>query len=433
MILPLNTKPQPPKILLSIFRPSVLVSIAICFVPVCYGQTLTLDNILDSIELYHPSVKMYDAKIRSSDAAATGAKNWMPPQIAAGLWMTPYNSRLWKKDEMGNAGMGQYMISAEQMFPNKKYNEANEAYMKAMSSVEDENKQATLNDLFAAAKKSYYETIILNKKLSVLDESEKLLQFMITNAETRYKNGLGKISAYYKAKASLGDIGNMRIALRNEIIQRRIILNTLMNRDRSVTFELDTNYALKDYSTWRFDSTLFYNNRSDLKAIDRDVDLAYLQQKVEKESMKPQFGVEYDHMIGLGGAPTMFSLMGMMKLPLNWSTRMNKSNIESLKWKAVALQHEKESMANEYAGMADGMQADLAAKKQQVRLYNESILPALKKNYESMLLGYQQNTEELFELFDAWQALNNARLQYLDQLQELLVLQVELEKLLQVK
>ncbi|HEY2728047.1 MAG TPA: TolC family protein, partial [Parafilimonas sp.] len=275
------------------------------------AQTLELNDILDSVQQSYPSLKMYDAQIQSLDAAAKGARNWMPPQVGAGFWMTPYNTSLWNGTKAeGNIpaqnGTGSYMISAEQMFPNKKYNDANEDYMKAMSSVEKENKQATLNELFAAAKKNYYEWIIIEKKLSILDESKKLLQFMITNAETRYKNGLGKISAYYKAKASLGNIENMRVELQNEMLQKRIALNTLMNRDKLTDFAVDTNYVIKDYSTMVFDSSLFYNNRSDIKAIDKNIQLAYLQQNIEKANLKPQFGVQYAHMFGFGGSPMMF-------------------------------------------------------------------------------------------------------------------------------
>ena len=95
-----------------------------------FAQTLKLQDILDSIQQSYPSLKIYDAEIQSLDAAAKGARSWMPPQISTGLWMTPYNTNLWKADGSGNTGMGQYMISAEQVFPNKKYNEANENYMK---------------------------------------------------------------------------------------------------------------------------------------------------------------------------------------------------------------------------------------------------------------------------------------------------------------
>ncbi len=73
----------------------------------------------------------------------------------------------------------------------------------------------------------------------------KLLNFMIESAELRYKNNLGKLNSYYKAKAALGKIENQREMLENEVKQHQINLNTLMNRDRSEQFTVDTNYTLK--------------------------------------------------------------------------------------------------------------------------------------------------------------------------------------------
>ncbi len=401
-------------------------------------KILKLDDILDSVQQSYPSLRMYDAEIQSLDAAAKGARNWMPPEVSAGLWMTPYNTGLWNGTKAeGNMpaqpGMGSLMIGVEQMFPNKKYNDANEAYMKAMSSVTKENKEAALNDLFAAAKKNYYEWIVIEKKLAVLADDQKLLEFMITDAETRYKNGLGKISAYYKAKASLGNIENMRVELQNEITQRRIALNTLMNRNKLTTFSVDTNYTIKDYSATVFDSTLFYNNRSDIKAVNQNIQLAYLKQDIERQSMKPEFGIQFSHMMPYGNAPTLFTAMGVVKIPMNWSTRANKANIESLDFKAQSLQEQQAAMANEYSGAAYQMQQDIVAKKKQVQLFADNILPAIRKNYQSTQLAYEQNTEELFELYDAWETLNNTQLEYLNQLQQLLSMQVDLEKLLEIK
>ena len=106
------------------------------------AQTLKLDAIIDSINISHPVVKMYNNEIRSMDEAAKGAKSWMPPEVSTGFWMVPYNSKLWKKDDMGGTGMGQYMIGGQQMFPNKKKQNADAAYMQAMSSVEKEKKNA---------------------------------------------------------------------------------------------------------------------------------------------------------------------------------------------------------------------------------------------------------------------------------------------------
>jgi outer membrane protein TolC len=68
-----------------------------------------------------------------------------------------------------------------------------------------------------------------------------------------------------------------------------------------------------------------------------------------------------------------------------------------------------------------------------LQLFEGNIIPALKRNYQIMQLAYEQNTGELFELFDAWQTLNMTQLDYLDQLQELLNLQVQMDKILEQK
>ena len=128
-----------------------------------------------------------------------------------------------------------------------------------------------------------------------------------------------------------------------------------------------------------------------------------------------------------------YSLMGMLKVPLKNSSRMNKANIESLKWKANALQSQKEMMVNELSGMAYGMRNELELKKKQLKLYEGKIIPALRNNYKTMQLGYEQNTEELFMLYDAWETLNMTQLAWLDILNDALKLQVTLERLMERK
>jgi outer membrane protein TolC len=398
------------------------------------GQMLKLNAIIDSIVLLHPVVKMYDNEIRSMDEAAKGAKSWMPPEFTTGLWMVPYNPALWKKGNMAQTGMGQYMIGGQQMLPDKKKQNADAAYMNAMSSVEKEKKNASLNELVNAAKGYYYDWIILKKKLLVLQENQKILDFMIRNAEIRYKNGLGKIGAYYKAKAELGKLQNMQLMIENDIKEKRIGINTLMNKNAMDNFDIDTVYQVNDYSTLVFDSLLFYKSRSDLKAIDKDISLTYLKQETERQSLNPQFGIRYEHMFGFGGSPMQYSLMGMLKLPLaKWSSKMSKANIESLKWKANALQSQKEMMVNEYSGMGYSMRNEMLLKQKQLKLFEDNIIPALRNNYKTMQLGFEQNTEELFMLYDAWEALNMTQMEYLDLQGQVLKLQVSLDRLIEKK
>jgi outer membrane protein TolC len=257
---------------------------------------------------------------------------------------------------------------------------------------------------------------------------------MIKNAEIRYKNNLGKVSSYYKAKAALGNVESMLIMLENEMTQKRAALNTLMNRDKTIVFDIDTSYTIRDYSSTTFDSTDFIQARSDIRAIDRDIQLTALQQDVEKAKLKPEFGIRFDHMFGFGGLPMQYSVIGMVKLPMaKWSSRASKANVESLRWKVESLNEQKQTLINESSGATFGIQNEIQSRQKQIKLYEENIIPALKKNFQTMQLAYENNTEELFELYDAWETLNMTQLQYLDQLQQLLLMQVELERVLEIK
>jgi outer membrane protein TolC len=416
-----------------ILMPFFLISI-----PGKAQQQLSLAEVLDSINIANPFLKMFDYDIRSMDEAAKGARSWMSPELGAGFFMTPYNVSRWKKmdDGMGGftEGMGQFMISAQQMFPNKKKQDAEANYMQAMSSVEKEKKKYSLNQLYSEAKKNYYDWVVIQKKIAVVDQNEKLLKFMIQSAELRYKNGLEKINAYYKAKAALGNLEKMKVMLLNEVLQKKIALNTLMNREKLAEFSVDTTYRVKDYATYLFDTINFISARSDLKAVEKEIQLNHLKYTAEKAKLKPEFGIRYDHMFGFGGLPMQYTLMGMVKIPLTrGASRMYKANMESIKWKNEGLQQQKRMILNDAAGMAYGMQNEIIAKQKQIRLYDEKIIPALRNNYSTYQLAYEQNTEELFMLFDAWETLNMTQIEYLDQLKELLLMQVELERILEIK
>jgi outer membrane protein TolC len=388
---------------------------------------LSLDSIRAVIGRNHPALQSSDALVRSLDEGAKGARNWEAPQVSTGWWMTPYDPSLWKR------GDGSYMVSAEQMFPNKRRQDAEEAYMRGLSSVEKANKGAVTNELFAAAGRAYYRWVVAAHRMDVLDEDAKLLDFMIRDAELRYKNNLGKIGAYYKAKAALGDLASRRIGLENEAEQARIALNTLMNRDKGMVFEVDTalspGAASASDSGAIADSAGLLERRSDIRAVSERIRLNGLEQTAEEAKRRPEFGLRYDHMFGFGGAPMTYTLMATVRLPMfAWASRASRANVESLKWKTQSLEDEREAMVNEATGAAYSLQRALDAKRRQVAVLEEQVLPALTKNFQTLELAYEQNTEELLSVYDAWETLDNTRMDYWDGVEQVLLMQVELKR-----
>jgi outer membrane protein TolC len=396
-------------------------------------QSLSMQEIQSAIEKNHPTLKMLDAEARSMNEAAKGAYSWDAPLLGAGFFQVPYDPGRWKSMN-GEPGMGAIMISAQQMFPNKKRQTAEFNFMDAQSTVELQKKDVVKNELLFTARKNYYDWIVLEKKLKVLDENDRLLKFMMQSAEIRYKNGLGKISAYYKAKAALANVENMQLMLRSEIEQKRIAINIVMNRNTDEAFLVDTNYIWLNLNKAMFDSAALMKQRSDIKVIDRNIEVNSLQRKAELAKLKPEFGVQFNHMMGWARQPVMFTAMAMVKFPMaKWSSKMNKAKAESLVWQNEALKSQQQIIINEAAGMANSSYTELQLKKKQMLLYEQQIIPALRRNFQTMQLGYEQNTEELFELFDAWEALNMTQMDYLDQLQKALQMQAELMKIMEMK
>ena len=396
------------------------------------AQTLSLDAVLTNIKTNNPQLKMYDADIQSMDAAAKGAKSWMAPQVETGFFMTPYNSKLWKADEMG-PGMGSYMVGVTQMIPNARKLKSDFNYMNAMSSVEKENKGYTINQLKALAKTNYYQWLVLNKKIKIADDNLLLLDYMIKSMEIRYQYNMDKLPTYYKAKSQYGALQSMIVMLQNDISQKRIMLNTLMARDKNTLFEIDETYKLNDFDAIKADTTSLSQNRSDVKAIEKTMVLNQLKIETEKAKLLPEFGVKYDHMFAFGEQPKQFSLMGMITIPMPWSTKMNKANINSFKIKNEGLNWQKQMILNEAAGMISGMNTELINLKKQYDIAEKNIIPALKRNYDTAILAWQNNTGDLFVVLDAWEALNMAQIDALDKLQNILSTQVEIEKQLEIK
>ena len=218
-----------------------------------------------------------------------------------------------------------------------------------------------------------------------------------------------------------------------EISQKRNELNTLLNRSVNTLFEVDSTYSIESYEKIMIDTSIISNNRSDYKVISKNIEVLRSKQIFEYSKRLPDFGIKFDHMVPFGTDPQQFSLMAMVSIPIvPWSSKMYKSSVLGLNFEIDALKAQQQILLNEVSGNMQNLKIMLQSKKQQLELYENNIMPAMKKNYELSLLAYEQNTEELFMVLDAWQNYKLIQLSYYDQLMELLALQIEYEKQLQL-
>lgn len=399
------------------------------------AQKMSLDSILNIIKSNNSELGSYDAQINAYNEYAKGAKSLEPPQVGAGFFMTPYNPKMLVPDAMNNAdAMGSFMISAQQMFMNPKKLNANATYMKGMSAIDSAMQKSMRNELFSMAKMNYYEWLFMKKKLLVLNESEELLNYLIKATELKYTYGMDKLNSYYKAKAMLGEIQTMKVMVEQEIKQNIIALNTLMNRDKNSSFDIDTNYVLKNYELNVIDSSSIIKNRSDYSVFSKNINLLKTKQSYEYSKRLPDFGIKYDHMVAFGNAPQQFSIMAMITIPIvPWSAKMYKSTVAGLDFEIKSVKEKQDNFVNQVSGNLEEIKIQIKGKKQQIALSEKIIIPSMNKNYQTELLAYEQNTEMLFMVLDAWQNLKVVQLMYLDQLMELLSLQIQYEKQMEIE
>ena len=398
----------------------MIVSLLLCMAGLSVNaQRLPLDSVLARVSA-NPALIAYDAKVSAQDAYATGAKSLDAPKVSAGQYQVPY--------QLSPNG-GAFMIQAEQMFTNPAKLKAKEDYMKGLSKVTAADKGYLKNQLIAQTKQYYYDRVVLEKKLTLLQHTQGLLEYMLKDANIRLTYGKEKLPNIYKAKAELFELDNTREQLNNEISQKNIMLNTLMNRDKQATFLVDTNYILRDYETTLTDTATLANTRSDIKGINRSIDLQQLNAQMEYARRKPDFGIQAAHMQSYGGSANQYVLMGSVTIPIvPWASKEYKANLKGIHYEVEELQQKKLDILNQAQGQLAGLRTDMSSKKRQLKNYDQNIIPALQNGYKTALLAYDQNTGDLPSVLDGIKSLQMVRMEALDRLQELLTLQVAYER-----
>jgi cobalt-zinc-cadmium efflux system outer membrane protein len=401
-------------------RNQITISVLLCMVGLsAKAQRLPLDSVLARVKT-NPALQAYDAKASAQTAYATGAKSLDAPKISAGQYQVPY--RL-------NPNGGSFMIQAEQLFTNPAKLKAKQEFMQGQSKVTAADKGYMTNQLIAQAKQYYYERVVLEKKLAILQNTQSLLEYMLKDANIRLTYGKEKLPNIYKAKAELFELDNTREQINNEISQRNIMLNTLMNRDKQTVFLVDTSFVLKAYETVLTDTAGLAYNRSDIKGINRNIDLQNLNAQMEYAKRKPDFGIQAAHMLSYGGYANQYILMASVTIPIvPWAAKEYKANLKGIRYEVAELQQKKLDILNQAQGQLAGLRTDMSSKKKQLKNYDQNIIPALRNGYKTALQAYDQNTGDLPSVLIGIKDLQTARMSALDRLQELLTLQVAYEK-----
>lgn len=392
-------------------------------------QRLKLDSILSTIKQNSPMLQEYRYKAEALNEISKGAKSWMAPMVGLGTFMTPYPGQM----VMDERDKGSIMISAEQSIPNPAKLRANQQLLSSKASIEEAAGSYTFNELRSQAKTAFYDWFVLEKKLVILRENQEIIQLMFNIAKARYPYNQSPLGNSFKAEGRLHEVENMIFMTENEIIQKNIQLNALMNLPKDVRFAIDTVFQDFDPVELAVDTTLLANSRSDIRQLNNTIQSMRYAVKLEGYQAKPDFRIRYNHMAPLGQMmPSAYTIEGMVSIPIApWSSKMYKANVRGMNLQIEAMKRGREAILNEAQGMAAGMAWEIQTTRKQLDNYEEKIIPALERNYETVMLAYEENREELPFVIDAYEALIMAQTQYLDVMKRYYQMIVSYEKQLE--
>ena len=390
------------------------------------AQVITLDSVLRVIDSRNPMLQEYDNKVRALNTYAEGARSLMAPMVGVGTFMTPYPGQML----MDERDKGSWMFSIEQEITNPSKLNANRRYLTSKASVEVQNRSAQFNQLRSEAKTMYYQWLVAEEKLKILKDNERIMDLMLKLARIRYPYNQGSLGNIYKAEGRLSEVQNMIQMTNGSIEESAYRLKGLMNLPVEAQIMIDTATQIAyEPNQVIYDTAALRSQRSDIKQIDKTIEVMRLNQELQRFQSRPDFKLRFDHMQPIGNMPTQFTAMAMVSIPIApWSSKMYKSEVKGMQYDIEAMKKGREAILIETRGMLAGMASQLARMKLQLGNYDTKIIPALRKNYQTLMLAYEENREQLPIVIDAWEALNMAQMDYIEKTQEYFNMIVAYEK-----
>ena len=392
----------------------------------------TLQHIFTEIDTAYPQLQYYESKIGAVRSLAEGARAWMPPTVSLALDRFPYQLPMIKEKTPDNqAGI---MLSVQQMITNPAKLNAKRDYLVSLENVQRNDREWQKNVLHFTARLYYYRRYTAEQKLKLLKEYRELLNMLIKTAKDKYAYNQADLATIFKAEASLSELANMETMLFAQIAESNIGINTLMSRNVGAPFFIDTLLTPKDYSSdylSAIDSAQLLRN--DILSMQSRIQSMKLNNRWAATGSKPDFGVQVSHgqMFGMGNQ---FSIMGMITVPIvPWSSKMYKSEVKSMSYEIEAMQKEKNTMQLMATQMIREKITMLLFEKKQLDNYDKNILPSYRRNLESNLLAWRQNTGNFFVLLDAWNMLLMKEMERIDKLGQVFIVQSEYEYQREIK
>lgn len=421
--------------------------------------TLTLDEAIEMALSDNPTVQVANLEIERYDYVRKQTLSSLYPQVDASAQYALAIRRQEMAEGLSFGGKNTFNVAGTVSLPLFVPSVYRQAKMnRTQMEMAVESARANRIDLIAAVRAAYYNVLLAEQSLTVLEEAATTTDRVVKNTEDLYKNGLAAEYDYITAKVQRANLDPQIIQIRNGIDITKLQLKMYLSIPEDVDIEVvGTLDDFKDMALLGSDYDVDLANNSTLRTLDLQLDLLEHQEKLIQTTRMPSLvafgsisyiGQERIDLSGLmGGAMggTRAAAESQSKFwwqyPISVGAQISIPIFSGLK-KTNQLREVRNQMAQldlQRSYAEEGIRLQVQASintlltARETMLANELTVEQAEKAYDISLTRYNAGAGTIIELNTAQLSLTQAQLSYSQSIYNYLAAHAEYEKSLGVE
>ena len=441
----------------------LLMTLCLCFgiLSVAEAQqtlTLTLDEAIEMALSENPTVQVANLEIERYDYVRKQTLSSLYPQIDASAQYSLAIRRQEMAENLSFGGKNTFNVAGTVSLPLFVPSVYRQAKMnRTQMEMAVESARANRIDLIAAVRAAYYNVLLAEQSLTVLEEAATTTDRVVENTEELYKNGLAAEYDYITAKVQRANLDPQIIQIKNGIDITKLQLKMYLSIPEDVDIEVvGTLDDFKDMALLGSDYDVDLANNSTLRTLDLQLDLLEHQEKLIQTTRMPTIaafgqisyiGQEHSDLSklmggGMGGGAGATTTAEQSKFwwqyPINVGAQINIPIFAGLKktnqLREVRNQRAQLELQRSYAEQGVRLQVqqavnNLLTARSSMLANAETVLQA-EKAYAISLTRYEAGAGTILELNSAQLSMTQAQLSYSQSIYDYLAAHAEYEKAL---
>lgn len=422
--------------------------------------TLTLDEAIEMALSENPTVQVTNLEIERYDYVRKQTLSSLYPQVDASAQYSLAIRRQEMAEGLSFGGKNTFNVAGTVSLPLFVPSVYRQAKMnRTQMEMAVESARANRIDLIAAVRAAYYNVLLAEQSLIVLEEAATTTDRVVKNTEDLYKNGLAAEYDYITAKVQRANLDPQIIQIKNGIDITKLQLKMYLSIPEDVDIEVvGTLDDFKDMALLGSDYDVDLANNSTLRTLDLQLDLLEHQEKLIQTTRMPTIaafgqisyiGQEHSDLSklmgggaggGAGASQTTAEEQSKFwwQYPINVGAQINIPIFAGLKktnqLREVRNQRAQLELQRSYAEQGVRLQVqqavnNLLTARSSMLANAETVLQA-EKAYSISLTRYEAGAGTILELNSAQLAMTQAQLSYSQSIYDYLAAHAEYEKAL---